>query len=328
MNMLLTVLSIFALFVTGRGQDLIFSATPSNVVNGTTKSLEINCRAPSLDEAANLIILMQVDHMDEDDVIAVASVRGSGPGPVLHVDNNRTSVEGKLQGGAFLKLKIAEPELEDTGKYQCRFAYLIMAEFQFTLLNKTLEVTFTEPDEPTPPPVVLQSCSCDQVWAEVKDLRETLIAENRQLKDQLKSYDDSCRVSFTARLDGRSGKKFWSNHVMVFDSVLSNKGEAYDAENGVFTAPCGGQYFFRLSMRSHQERDSGYVDGAIEVNGEEMARSSVFSDAPVDHYEQASNGLVLTLKEGDEVHVKIQTNSAGKIYGDVFSVFSGFFISA
>lgn len=307
---------------------MIFSATPSNVVNGTTKSLEIVCRAPSLDEEVNLIILMQVDQMGDDDVVVpIASDRGSGP--TLHVEeNNRTTVEGQLRGGAFLKVTITNPEVGDTGKYQCRFAYLKLAEFRFVLLNKTIEVTFTEPDEPTPVPAMPTSCSCEQVWAEVQDLRETLIAENRQLKDQLKSYDDSCRVSFTARLSERNGKKFWSNRPMVFDSVLTNKGEAYNATNGVFTPPCSGQYFLRLSMRSHQDRDTGYVDGAIEVNGQEMARTSVFSDDPIDHYEQASNGLVLSLKEGDEVLVRIHTNSAGKIYGDVFSIFAGFFISA
>ncbi|XP_076439021.1 uncharacterized protein LOC143277929 [Babylonia areolata] len=324
----IALLSVLLLFSLVRGKDITFSANPSNVVNGTTKSLEINCKAPALDEKLNLIILLMVDQLEEGENVTIASDRGFGA--KLHVQDSHMSVEGALRGAdeAFLKVKIAEPELNHTGKYQCRFAYLNMAEFRFVLLSKTLEITFTEPDEPTPAPVVSDSCSCDQVWTELKDLRETLIAENRQLKDQLKSYDDSCRVSFTARLTGRNGKKFWSNRPMIFDSVLTNKGEAYNATEGIFTAPCSGQYFFRLTMRSHQDRDSGYVDGAIEVNGEEMARTSVFTDNPMDHYEQASNGLVLSLEENDEVQVRIQTNSAGKIYGEVFSVFSGFFISA
>ena len=48
-----------------------------------------------------------------------------------------------LSDGAFLTVSIASPEYEDTGFYKCRFAYLNMAEFKFTLLNKTFEVTFT-----------------------------------------------------------------------------------------------------------------------------------------------------------------------------------------
>ena len=48
-----------------------------------------------------------------------------------------------VSDGAFLTVNIASPEYEDTGFYKCRFAYLNMAEFKFTLLNKTFEVTFT-----------------------------------------------------------------------------------------------------------------------------------------------------------------------------------------
>ena len=43
--------------------------------------------------------------------------------------------------------------------------------------------------------------------------------------------------------------------------------------------------------------------------------------------QQASNGLVLSLEKGDEVQVRIQTNSAGQLMGDVYTIFSGFFIS-
>lgn len=105
------------------------------------------------------------------------------------------------------------------------------------------------------------------------------------------------------------------------------QGGAYSNETGEFTAPCAGQYSFLLSMRTHQQDDSGYVEGVIEHNGKPMARTSVFTETNQDHYEQATNGVVLTLAEGDKVQVRIQTTSAGQFYGDDWTVFSGFYIS-
>lgn len=311
-------------------QELQFFAEPSNVVNDTTDSLEITCKAPGILADVNLIILMQVDQVDGNKSTTIASRRmGSKDGTVVLVEDERKTAEGELNGGktAYITVTIASPVKEDTGVYRCRFAYLDMSVFKFNLLEETVNVTFTEPDEPTPEPVAVGDCSCDQVWVEVKNLRETLIAENTELKNQLMSYDDSCRVSFTAKLEGRLGPQFRSNGLVVFDTVTSNKGEAYDGEKGIFTAPCNGQYFIRLTMRTHQTLDAGYVDGALEVNGDEVARTSVFTEDQRDHYEQASNGLVLTLKKGDEVQVRVQTNSGGRIFGDVFSFFTGFFIS-
>ncbi|KAK7096365.1 uncharacterized protein [Littorina saxatilis] len=328
MNPIACLFIAAALLALAHCQDLSFVAEPSNVVNGTTKTLTITCRAPSnVDADVNLIILLQVDQLKDNVTVPVASERTGGT--VTHAKNDRVTAEGALSGdeGAFLTVNISAPTKTDTGKYQCRFAYLNMELFKFSLLNKSIDVTFTEPDEPTPKPVVDGACSCEQVWAEVKNLRETLISENKELRQQLKSYDDTCRVSFTAQIGERLGPQFGSNDLVIFDSVVTNKGEAYDVAKGIFTAPCNGQYFLRLSMRTHQERDSGYVDAAIEVNGEEAARTSVYTPDHMDHYEQASNGLVLTLEEGDEVQVRIQTNSAGRLYGQEYSIFTGFFLS-
>lgn len=309
-------------------EELQLMAVPANVVNGTTESLKITCKPPRLDENLDFIVLLHVEKSDGDATNPVATQRGQET--LLHVKDNRTSAEGNLRGeaGAFLTIEITGPKFDDTGVYQCRFAYLNMMTFAVNVLKKDINVTFTEPDEPTPPPPAEpMPCSCDQVWAEVKSLREMLIAENRKLKSQLMSHDDKCRVSFSAKFGKKTGVNFRSNQVARFDAVVSNKGGAYDKSSGAFKAPCAGQYFFQLAMRTHQQSDSGYVEGAIEVNGEERARTSVFTQYAQDNYEQATNGVVLTLKEGDKVHVRVQTNSRGEYYGDTYTLFSGFFLS-
>lgn len=309
-------------------EDVRLVAIPSNVVNGTTENLEVTCRPPTLDESIHFIVLLHLEKTGKDNASTpIASQRGQGT--VLHVTDNRTSALGELtgEGGAFLTVKIASPAYNDTGVYQCRFAVLNMQTFDVTVLTRDINVTFTEPYQPTPQPALDELCSCDQVWAEVKSLRETLIAENRVLKSQLMAYDDTCRVSFSAQFADKTGKEFRSNGLALFNKVVSNKGNAYNPAKGIFSAPCAGQYFFQLSMLTHQQGDSGHVDGVIEVNGDAQARTSVFTDDVRDHYEQATNGAVLTLAKGDEVQVRIQTNSFGEFRGDVFTTFSGFFVN-
>ncbi|PVD36497.1 hypothetical protein C0Q70_03481 [Pomacea canaliculata] len=304
-------------------------AVPQTVINGTTETLEITCRPPPVDEVVNLIVLLHLEKADETSAERLVSQRGFDT--VLHVTDNRTSAEGQLQGegGAFLSLKIISPVEEDTGIYQCRFVYLSLQTFEVKFVNKNISVAFAEPDEEVPAslPEISDECSCDDVWVEVKNLRDTLITENRELKQQLRSYDDSCRVSFSAQFGSRTGNKFFSNGIIRFDTAVSNKGNAYDITNGAFIAPCDGQYFFQLTLNTNQQGDSGYVDGVIEVNNTGKARTSVFTQDLSAHHEQATTGVVVTLKKNDAVQARIQTNSAGEIYGQVWSVFSGFYIS-
>lgn len=119
----------------------------------------------------------------------------------------------------------------------------------------------------------------------------------------------------------------WSMKPSDVNTVPLYQGNAYDVTNGAFIAPCDGQYFFQLTLNTNQQGDSGYVDGVIEVNNTGKARTSVFTQDLSAHHEQATNGVVVTLKKNDAVQARIQTNSAGEIYGQVWSVFSGFYIS-
>lgn len=57
-----------------------------------------------------------------------------------------------------------------------------------------------------------------------------------------------------------------------------------------------------------------------------QVRTSVFIDTAIDNYQSASNGVVLTLKKGQEVKVVVDTTSAGEFVGAEYSVFSGFFL--
>ena len=66
------------------------------MVNGSTENLKITCRAPKLDQDSNLVILLQIDHQEDDVTTPIASERATGT--VLLVDNNRTSAEGALRG--------------------------------------------------------------------------------------------------------------------------------------------------------------------------------------------------------------------------------------
>lgn len=320
-------MSAAALLTLCQGADV--KLLTSGRVNLTDSTVQVKCQVNKVPNSNTILILLQIDRLTDNGATPIASQRGSGV--VLQPGVNGTGTLNSVDGA---KLEVSlpltdDPETVKEATFRCRFGYLNMEhDFQFHLVHDNVTVSLIEPAEPTPPPLLaLGDCACDQVWAEVKSLRETLIAQNVALKKQLTAYDDACRVSFTAKLKEAKNTGFHSNRHVKFDAVISNKGEAYNVTTGSFEAPCSGQYYFRVSLRTQQEFDSGHVDAAIEVDDVEVARTSVFTSDRVDHYEQASNGLVLTLTQGAQVRVRIQTNSQGRIYGDGYSIFSGFFIS-
>ncbi|XP_059141540.1 uncharacterized protein LOC131929392 [Physella acuta] len=272
----------------------------------------------------------------EDLAYAYPNSEAEGP-------NNRTSVKGQLSGtSGYLSVLIAEIDEEDEGEYTCIFEYKDRSN-KAQELNSTINITY----EPTMAAVTaFNSCDCDAFQDAITIIRgeiNGLTEKNKQLTSRierleskgptvhvgtgLETIDDTCRVSFTARFETRKGYVILGEQTAQFDSVVSNKGDAYDTTTGTFTAPCNGQYFFSVTLRSHQDLDSGYVDGVIQVDGVEKARTSVYINAPIENYQSATNGVVLTLEKGQKVNVLIKTTSSGEFVGEGYSTFSGFYIS-
>jgi hypothetical protein len=301
---------------------LSLTVDPPISVPGLTPEITISCN-PAASKNVLMAVILHLEKVDENGTTTlVASQRINA---LLQAENNRTIAVGHLQSDnkdktSSLTVTIATPILEDAGVYQCRYA-AINEDFTFLSLGAKAEVNVT--DIPPPDYKVIPQCNCKDILPEIEKLNVALRARADQPASPL---DERCRTSFSARFAAKHGYEFIADRTAVFDNVISNKGNAYNSETGVFTAACDGQYFITASLRSHQRGDSGYVDGVITVGEEPQARTSVFLDSPIENYQSATNGVVLSLTAGQEVRVVVKTTSSGEFVGLEYSIFSGFFL--
>ncbi|CAL1547218.1 unnamed protein product [Lymnaea stagnalis] len=121
-------------------------------------------------------------------------------------------------------------------------------------------------------------------------------------------------VSFSSKLS--YNRELKPLDTVIFDTILTNNGNAYDPETGKFTAPSSGTYLFYATILS------GYntkVETAIIVNDKEVAR--IYSGAH-DAHGSGSNAAVVDLRSGDNVWVRLLYQGGNHVHG-YYSTFSG-----
>lgn len=125
-------------------------------------------------------------------------------------------------------------------------------------------------------------------------------------------------ISFAAKLS--YNRELQPLETVIFDTVLSNNGEAYSVDTGKFTAPLPGTYYFFSTILS------GYntkVESAIIVNDKEVAR--MYSGAH-DAHGSGSNAVVVNLRSGDAVWVRLLYQGGTHVHG-YYSAFTGFILN-
>ncbi|XP_076470698.1 uncharacterized protein LOC143300710 [Babylonia areolata] len=121
-------------------------------------------------------------------------------------------------------------------------------------------------------------------------------------------------ISFSAKLS--YNRELKPLDTVIFDTVLTNNGQAYSAETGKFTTPLPGTYVFFATILS------GYntkVESALIVNDKEVAR--MYSGAH-DAHGSGSNAAILNLRSGDSVWVRLLFQGGSHVHG-FYSSFSG-----
>uniref|UniRef100_A0A8C2A3A6 Cerebellin 11 n=1 Tax=Cyprinus carpio TaxID=7962 RepID=A0A8C2A3A6_CYPCA len=93
---------------------------------------------------------------------------------------------------------------------------------------------------------------------------------------------------------------FSTENKLIFDKVLTNIGNAYDPVTGVFTAPVKGVYYFRYSGSAFSSHDMGL---SIFKGTARFVSSYEYNSG--ERNDQMSNGAVMELNVGEEVHMRL-----------------------
>nr|XP_055057509.1 complement C1q-like protein 3 [Misgurnus anguillicaudatus] len=161
------------------------------------------------------------------------------------------------------------------------------------------------------------------IFAELEKLKkmEEKIQTLQEKLDSLLRNNEAQKIAFSAGLveSGHTGP-FFDWKTLVFKRVFSNIGNAYDSNTGIFTAPVKGVYNFRF----HAHSCSAFNLGASLFKNN-VSQCSVFTLQPQTN-SNASNGVVLTLEPGDQIHIKVWRNAEVCDTENSFTSFSGFLI--
>ena len=127
------------------------------------------------------------------------------------------------------------------------------------------------------------------------------------------------RVAFFARLT-QTTAALNINQGLVFDSVVTNVGRAYQNSTGAFTAPRPGVYVFTTSILAYGT-SSHHV--SVVKNGQLLAKID-FNDA--DSFDDSSQTVIVELDKGDIIAIQ-NADYTGMVYnGGFYSTFSGFLL--
>merc|ERR1712212_1066707 len=132
------------------------------------------------------------------------------------------------------------------------------------------------------------------------DSKLTEVKEDVEQLEENGGVASGPKVAFSAAMkevNGLKGGKYGAH--MVYNSVLTNVGDSYNPETGVFTAPVKGVYFFRFTASNSYHLD---LDMGVKMykNQEEILYNH--ENGVEDFF---SNAVTLELVKGDQVFLML-----------------------
>ena len=111
------------------------------------------------------------------------------------------------------------------------------------------------------------------------------------------------------------------NTKIVFDVADTNVGNAYNAKDGVFTAPVDAVYAFHWTTMVHPGKS--FPTNLI-VNGNIKAKNHGYANYGLKDWYSPSQMFVGPLKHGDKVWLATGSGLGQYLHRDSFSTFSGY----
>ncbi|KAK1798923.1 hypothetical protein P4O66_007197 [Electrophorus voltai] len=176
---------------------------------------------------------------------------------------------------------------------------------------------------------ILQSCQSSVVTfllTQMSSMEERLRTSEKQLEELQKKSNGATvetQVAFSAALLGSGVNEntgpFNTKVTLKYRHVITNIGNAYNPDTGIFTAPVKGVYKFEIFAYA-EGSDSYPVTVSIIKNAQEVFMIHGHQRA---HAVNASNGASLLMEAGDVVYVQLWENRIIMDNAHCHSTFSG-----
>ena len=108
------------------------------------------------------------------------------------------------------------------------------------------------------------------------------------------------------------------SQAVIFDNVVTNIGNGYNNNLGVFKAPVAGVYLISTTITAYY-RDDGHF--AVYIN--QKRETWFIVRGSENQYDETSQTLIVHLDAGDDVTVRKIIDSDPGVHGEDHSLFSG-----
>ncbi|XP_041649909.1 caprin-2-like [Cheilinus undulatus] len=134
---------------------------------------------------------------------------------------------------------------------------------------------------------------------------------------------ETTRVAFSAALGGTGDfGPFHTHTTLIYRTVTTNIGNAYNSATGIFTAPVAGVYYFTFFYHAN----GSHIAVLVLYKNSERIIGAFEQRSDTDKDDNGGNAVFLQLQQGDQVYVLLAKDT--HVYGnDFYTTFSGFLVS-
>ncbi|XP_067381575.1 cerebellin-1-like [Channa argus] len=176
------------------------------------------------------------------------------------------------------------------------------------------------------------SCALEQEIVAMKEKLKTMESTLEESKTRMTNSENqiaelksraNTKVIFSAAAGGTGSiGPFNSDTTLIYKSVLTNIGDAYDSLTGIFTAPLAGVYYFCIFYHAGGENEPKLL---LYKNNELIAMAHDHK-SEADTADNGGNAVFVQLQQGDRVFVQLEANT--HIWGyNHHTTFSGFLVT-
>uniref|UniRef100_A0A3Q2CQT1 C1q domain-containing protein n=1 Tax=Cyprinodon variegatus TaxID=28743 RepID=A0A3Q2CQT1_CYPVA len=163
-------------------------------------------------------------------------------------------------------------------------------------------------------------CELLEEFGAMKVKQETMETRLVETENQVLELKNKGRtVAFSAATTGRGDVGPYSTEsTIVYNTVITNVGNAYNQQTGIFVAPVAGMYYFTFFYHA-----GGHVPtGLVLVKNNHYIISTTDHQTSYDGADNGGNAAFLQLQQGDQVSIRLYANC--QVWGGNYrTTFSG-----